>query len=243
MVVHFVERMLIAGRAVWFYLGTLVWPLQLSFIYPRWNISAAQPWQFLFPAALVGMLIILWLARHKVGRGALAAALLYVGVLFPVLGWFDACYMRYCFVADHLQYHAAAVMFALFGSAVGIFVQRWLPGRAWIAQLAIAVMLSSLGVLSWRQSSLYVGATTLYRDTIAKNPDAWLAHHGLGVALASTGEFPEAIIQYETTLRLRPCFAEAENDLGFALLAVGNSPLALTHFQRTRIKVRVPGGA
>ena len=72
-------------------------------------------------------------------------------------------------------------MFALFGSAVGIFVQR-LACRddAWIAQLAMTVMLSSLGVLSWRQSSLYVDATTLYRDTIAKNPDAWLAHHGIG---------------------------------------------------------------
>ncbi len=123
-------------------------------------------------------------------------------------------------------------MFALFGSVAGSLVHRWIQGRAWIAKPAIAVILLSLAVLSWRQSSLYVDPTTLYRDTIAKNPDAWLAHHALGVALATAGEFPEAIIQYEAALQLRPCFAEAENDLGCALLADGNSPLAQTHFQR-----------
>ena len=30
------ERALVAGRALWFYAGKLVWPAELIFIYPRW---------------------------------------------------------------------------------------------------------------------------------------------------------------------------------------------------------------
>ena len=36
----FVERCLIAGRALWFYLGKLIWPWELIFNYPRWQIDA-----------------------------------------------------------------------------------------------------------------------------------------------------------------------------------------------------------
>src|SRR5262249_29340399 len=36
------ERGIIAGKVVWFYLGKLVWPHPLMFIYPRWNIDAAN---------------------------------------------------------------------------------------------------------------------------------------------------------------------------------------------------------
>ena len=36
------ERMLIAGRALWFYAGKLVWPLELAVIYPLWEIDAGS---------------------------------------------------------------------------------------------------------------------------------------------------------------------------------------------------------
>src|SRR5436190_16537991 len=38
-----IERILIASRAVWFYLSKLIWPSNLTFIYPKWNISPAHP--------------------------------------------------------------------------------------------------------------------------------------------------------------------------------------------------------
>ncbi len=36
----FAQRCLVAGRVTWFYLGKLVWPANLIFIYPRWQVSA-----------------------------------------------------------------------------------------------------------------------------------------------------------------------------------------------------------
>ena len=35
----FPARCLLAGRVVWFYLGKLLWPANLIFIYPRWEVS------------------------------------------------------------------------------------------------------------------------------------------------------------------------------------------------------------
>ena len=43
------DRCLIAGRAFWFQLGNLLWPSNLMFVYPRWEINAAVWWQYLFP--------------------------------------------------------------------------------------------------------------------------------------------------------------------------------------------------
>jgi protein O-mannosyl-transferase len=226
------ERVLIAGRAVWFYLGKLVWPASLSFIYPRWDVNQGQGLQLLFPLAVVVALATLWLVRRKIGRGPVACGLIYVGTLLPVLGLFDACYMRYCFVADHLQYHASVAMFAMLGCLAATIFQRLTLFRAIIGGASGLIVLGTLAFLSWKQSALYIDAKTLYRDTIAKNPDAWLAHHGLGIALADAGCYQEAITEHQTALRLKPLFPEAENDLGCALQSVGNMSEAILHFQK-----------
>ena len=77
------ERLLIAGRVPWFYAGKLAWPYPLAFYYARWAIDPHVAWQWLFPAALVGLIVALWLVRGRIGRGPLAAVLIFVGVLTP----------------------------------------------------------------------------------------------------------------------------------------------------------------
>src|SRR4029077_8252630 len=37
-----IERLLVATRALWFYLSKLIWPANLTFIYSKWNISPAN---------------------------------------------------------------------------------------------------------------------------------------------------------------------------------------------------------
>ena len=71
-----VERCLIAGRAIWFYLGKLFWPADLIFIYPRWHVSQAVWWQYLFPLAALLLLAGLWAIRRRMARAAGGAAVL-----------------------------------------------------------------------------------------------------------------------------------------------------------------------
>ena len=53
-----------------------------------------------------------WLLRGRVGRGPFAALLVYVGVLFPALGFVNVYPMRFSWVADHFAYQAVAVLAA-----------------------------------------------------------------------------------------------------------------------------------
>ncbi len=228
-----IERLLIAGRTLWFYAGKLVWPHPLAFFYPRWHIRAEEWWQYLYPAAALGMLAIFWIARNKIGRGPLAAALIFAGVLLPVLGFINTCFMRFYFVADHLQYQAAAALIALATAAVWTQVcRRGGQSIRSIAMGAATALLALLATLSWRQCLLYADPITLNQDTLAKNPDSWVAHNNLAVALLDQNQFPGAVEHFEAALRLRPVFPEAENNLGYALLAMGNSSQAMEHFQQ-----------
>ena len=179
------ERVLIAGRTLWFYAGKLIWPHPLAFFYPRWTIDAHQWRQYLYPAAALATLGALWVARNKIGRGPLAAALIFAGVLLPVLGFVNTCYMRCYFVADHLQYQAAAAVIAFITATICTVVNRYRQSSLpTIAVIAAALVLGTFAELSWRQCLLYADPITLNEDTLAKNPDSWIAHNNLGVCAA-----------------------------------------------------------
>jgi hypothetical protein len=73
--VSIVDRCLVPGRAVWFYLGKLAWPHPLIFIYPQWEVSGAVWWQYVFAVALLLLALGLWHWRRSVGHGPLVAFL------------------------------------------------------------------------------------------------------------------------------------------------------------------------
>ena len=75
----FWDRFLIAGQALWFYIGKLIWPFPIIFTYPRWNIDDSVWWQYLYPATFLLLILILWALRNKIGRGPLTAILFFSG--------------------------------------------------------------------------------------------------------------------------------------------------------------------
>ena len=113
----FVQRTLMAGRAIWFYLAKLLWPENLTFFYPRWTIDPEQWWQRSFPLAAIATTIALWAIRSR-SRAPLAAWLYFCCTLFPVLGFLNVFYFKYSFVADHFQYLASLGIITLVSAAV-----------------------------------------------------------------------------------------------------------------------------
>jgi tetratricopeptide (TPR) repeat protein len=218
------DRVALAGRIFWFYLGKLLWPFELIFVYPRWSIDASIWWQWLFPAAGLGLLAALaWWSRRA--RGPLAAALLFGGSLFPVLGFVDVYPFVFSYVADHFQYLASLAVFA----AAGAGLSR-LPGR--VGTVATALLAVVLGSLTWRQAAIYRDNVTLYEATLRRNPDAWLAHHNLATILLEAGQADAALPHLERVLLIRPDYPEALASMGDCLTRLGRANEAIVPLER-----------
>jgi tetratricopeptide (TPR) repeat protein len=203
----FVERMLVAGRALWFYAGKIFWPHPLAFYYPRWNVDASAWWQYLFPAAAVAVIVVLWWLRGRIGRGPLAAVLIFAGMLAPALGFFKIYFQLFSFVADHFQYHASVALVALAVASCATVWSRqaWrLPNAAALRVLGAAGLLAILAVMSLRALSVFHDEETLYRDAIEKNPESWIAFSHLSVRLGVLGRYDEALEASRHAMRLAP---------------------------------------
>jgi len=230
--IPFPERCLIAGRALVFYTGKLLWPANLCFVYPRWQLDAHSLPQWLYPCIASGTVLGLWVAWKRIGRGPAAAALFFVGTLFPVLGFVNAYFMRYSFVCDHWVYVPSLGPIALAAAAITTAF-KWFRRRPVVLESTVCgTLLLVLAALTWRQAHIYLNLDTLWRDTLAKNPASWLAHTSLGVALRKQGRPTEAIAHYEHVLRIQPDCAEAHNNLAVALLQLGRRQGAIGHYEQ-----------
>jgi tetratricopeptide (TPR) repeat protein len=225
------ERCLVAGRAFWFYLGKLLWPANLIFIYPRWEPDAAEAWQYLFPAAALALIAVVWFWRPR-PRGLLAAILIFAGTLFPVLGFFNVYAFIFSFVADHFQYLASLSMIAIFASAATQGWQRFPPGTRRLGPAVALLLAGGLGALTFAQTRGYRDIETFYRGILARNPDAWMAQDNLGTILRQSGRIAEAVPHYEQALWAKPGFAEGHNNLGVALIDSGHTEEAIGQFER-----------
>ncbi len=226
----FLERCLIAGRALWFYVGKLAWPSNLIFTYPRWEIDTAQSWQFLFPVAAIAIIIALWVKRASIGRGPLAAVLLFAGTLFPALGFLDVYPMRFSYVADHFQYLASIAITTLGVSILAVWAREYSPENPRLVKLGSCVIVAGLMVLTALQTRIYEGLEPLWRDTLAKNPASFMAHNNLGALLTRRGDLAEAEQHIREAMQIKPDFVDSVVNMGKVREAQGDSKGAFQYY-------------
>ncbi len=215
------ERCVLAGRVVWFYLGKLAWPQPLIFIYPRWEIAAAEVLAWTPFAALVAVAAVLTWKRDTSARPWFMAGAYFAVSLFPVLGFFDVFFFRYSYVADHFQHLASIGPLALAGAGLARALDSPPAGARAVRALGALAPAGVLAVLTWQQCAIYRNSDSLWSDTVARNPRAWIAHVNLGVELLAAGRADAAIAHYRAALELRPGAAEIQTNLGGALLKLG----------------------
>lgn len=210
------ERTVLAARIVWFYAGKLLWPAHQAFFYERWDVAhSAAAWIGWLAGAIVATGLLWWLRRRA--RGLFAGWLLFVGALFPALGFFNVYPFVFSYVADHFQYLASlAFIGTLTGAVAAALTAATMPWRRAVLGLAF-VLTALLLVLARKQAALYGNDEALFRATIAASPDSWMAHHILGFALTRQGRHDEAIAEYRTAIRLNPNYPDAHLALGLEL--------------------------
>ncbi|MEZ5277437.1 MAG: tetratricopeptide repeat protein [Opitutaceae bacterium] len=212
-----VERTLLAGRIVWFYLSSQFWPVNHAFFYSLWDVPAEAPGWTGYLAACIVLTVALWLIRKRT-RGPLATWLLFVGSLFPVLGFFNIFPFIFSYVADHFQYIATACFVT--GTAIGTTIL--LNGRPRVVNRfgwsIVGCLILVFAGLSHDLSRRYQNNETLCRASIAEVPDNWMSHRVLAWALSKDPDRgSEAIQEYEISLQLNPDSPDSLHGLALLL--------------------------
>ena len=229
------QRVLLAGRVVWFYALKAVWPVSLSFVYPRWTLDVGRIQQWVYPAlAAAGAVgaILGWRRRPWPS----SVVLVYLGTLIPVMGFVNVYPFAYSFVADHFQYHAMIPLIALASAAWARARDQAERSRS-TARIGCLygvafLLVATLAGLGRARSADFRSSETLYRATLAVNPGAAVAHNNLGVILASEGQFSEATEHFNAAVRLKPDYAEAHNNLADQLArAPATLQEAISHYR------------
>jgi tetratricopeptide (TPR) repeat protein len=221
------EKIAIAGQSIWFYIGKVFIPFNLSFIYPRWTIDPSKFSSYVpIVILLLFVLLIVW-RKNGWGRPVIMGLGFFIVNLFPVLGFFEIYFMRYSYVADHFQYLASMGLMALgAGSVVWSLEQldrirlKGISGQMFVICFGLTVVVI-LGTLTWKQTHNFKDEEAVWRDVIDKNPKAWLAHNNMGVIYREKGELREAARAFETALRIKPDYVAAYNNLGLVYFDLG----------------------
>lgn len=210
----FAQRSFVAGHVPWFYLGKLLWPLDLCSIYP-------VKWQSRIPPVLLVIALPALIALHRrLGRGPVAGALFFMAALLPVLGYFNVYGMLFSPVSDRWAYTASLAFFAGLAS---------LPMRA---QPVLLALMPVMIFLTRERAQVHEHQLTYWQAVLDKNPSCWIALHGLGLAQARGGDVKAAIPNLRRALERRPQYAKGWANLGNARMGSGENQEALACFER-----------
>jgi tetratricopeptide (TPR) repeat protein len=237
------ERLLVAGHALLFYLQKLLVPVQLTFIYPRWTLGSEAIRQLPYLVGVLALVAGLYAARRRIGMGPLVGFLFFAGTLFPALGFFNLYPFRYSYVADHFQYLAAIGPFAVLAAGMTRLHARWGPKRGASGAMtagqpgnagvvAAAALVAILAGLTYHQQKDYSDLETLWLRTLEKNPRAWIAQFNLGTTAVRRGQYEEGLRRLRTATELRPEEYNGWYSAGSVLNTLRRYEEALPYLQR-----------
>lgn len=200
-------RPLIAGDALAFYCGKLLWPVHLGIDYgrsPSYVLAASTLWLTALAPIMLGAGV---LVLRKQAPWLAAAILLFVLALLPVLGLVPFRFQTYSTVADRYLY------LALLGPALALAagfsrLPKTLPHRSLLAVgsacglvLILFCFGSALQVTTWQNSY------SMFQSALETNPKSWMAHYNLGILLSNRGDETDARPHFLEAVRLKPEYA------------------------------------
>jgi tetratricopeptide (TPR) repeat protein len=222
----------LAGTTLTAYVAHLFWPTDLLPLYPLWKVDPPSAVQFLPWALVAALFFICWRCRKTWGRTALFGLGFFLINLAPFLGFTSIRFMRYSWVMDHFLY---IPIIGLIGLAVAEWDvwQKQLPATGrWTASAAGALVFLLLTWTSRTYAGWFIDQSSLWTETLQRNPTAAPARNNLGLALLQAGRLTDAQGQFEQTVRYNPNFADAYLNLGMTLEKLGRVPDAIAQYQK-----------
>ncbi len=209
------QRIAMAGRIFWFYLGKALWPVNLNLVYPQWPSEELSLPAFIPTFMIIAVAIVCWRFRRSWGRHVLLGLGLYAVMLFPALGFFASQFLTKWRVSDHLQYLPLIAPVSLLAGGLAGMLPRI------IARGISVVIIVAFSCLAFQRAGVFASEEKLFNDTLAKNPSAWGTENDLGVIMAARGNYTEALTHLEKSLRIKSDNPDAQSNLGQVLAAQG----------------------
>ena len=229
------QRLLVAGRAFWFYVDKIFWPSNLCFMYPRWKVNSSEWWQYGFLIAALFLFALAWQLRTR-WRGPLAGLLFFVATLLPLLGFFNISFFRFSFVADHFQYLPIIGIITPLSAGAVLLLNRFGRWQQLLGYVLCAVLLIILAALSWMHSRVFRDSATCYRAVVELNPSSWAAQINLGFDALARQSWDEAADRFQKVLETNPDYPPAAKRAHLALSAImltsGRTDEATTHIEK-----------
>jgi len=243
----FGERLLIAGHAVWFYIGKVLLPIGQSFVYEKWDVSNAGVLQWGYVLAVPLLLILLaglGLVRKR-WRAPFVTFAIFLVTIFPALGFADIYPMRYYSVADHFQYISMISIVTLGVAALATAARRFKIRKNETLVGASAVLLLLLGGAAWVRAGVFASSLRLWTDTVAKNDTSIMARFNLADAvwrsaaqLSTDGNIPESELRVERALTLYDEVLAMNPNSVEGLIGKGNILIARRRYAEAEVLFR-----
>jgi len=233
-------RFILSGRIALFYIYKVCFPFKFMFFYPRWSVDVTIWWQWIFSISVISFLIFLFYYRRHIGRAAIVLFSFYIISIFPALGFFNVYPMIYSFVADHFSYLSMPWLLLLICSSTYFIFDklsnRFLFLKSYLGKISgwliFSIIIISMCVKSQALTRNYNNIFIFWKDSIAKNPQSWMAYNNLGLAYARAGKDQEAIANYKKSIEINPKYVQAYNNLGLAFGRRGEHKQAIDYYRK-----------
>jgi len=208
------------------YLEKAAYPVNLAVFYPHPNLNLA--WTRVTLAAVI-LLAITVTAITAIRRFPFLFVgwFWYLGALVPMIGLVQVGVQQ---MADRYSYFPLIGIFLAIIWLVpelaraGIVRERILPFTAFAAVLLYSA-------LAFGQVSYWRDSVTLLRHAQSCTPENVTIHSCLGAALIQAGKPAEAVVEFQTAIRLAPPDAILRNGLAASYLLLGRKDDALAQYR------------
>ena len=209
------------------YIEKMFWPVNLAIFYPHPKGDITF-WQV--AGSLLILLFITFLAIWKIRRRPYVAVgwLWFLVTLVPVIGIVQVGLQGWADRYTYVPYIGLFIIIAWVACDLPAGVQY----QKTIFSLSACIILLSLGAKTFIQTLYWQNNIMLYSHAAEVVENNWWAYNFMGKALASEGEFGEAILQFEKSLKIYPQNITVNYEMGKAFLGAGDANDAIKLYQQ-----------
>ncbi len=198
------DRFSIACVGYLSYIEKTFLPTGLSIFYPL--VKYPPTFGIAACTILLGITILMFRYRQRFPYLIVSWAWFLIALL-PVIGFVQVGWQAFALRWTYLPHVGLAIALCGAVSTMKVAQKKWIYLTLGILIVLVTIK-TSIELKHWQNSE------TLFSHALDVNPDNFLAHTNLGVALSKRGDKDSAMTHYEEAVRLNPTYPEALNNLG-----------------------------